>query len=109
MKDSQKKPHARNHHATCCISGPLTGQQHPLLMVTGGAPEVSTDPAADVWLLDVDGGVWNEVSEVCNFTTMHTAVDNRVSHSIIMMCHSVITVNYYTLDDAYNVSASAVL
>ena len=53
-------------------------------MVTGGAPEVSTDPAADVWLLDVDGGVWNEVSEVTSQPcTQGVAMDNKVSHSIL--------------------------
>ena len=45
----------RNSHATCCIESPLTGQQHPLLMVVGGYD------LGDVWLLDLDKGVWSEV------------------------------------------------
>ena len=53
------KPPARNGHAACCIAGPLTGQQHPLLMVVAGGVGLNT--FGDVWLLDVDNMVWNEV------------------------------------------------
>ena len=54
------KPPARNSHTTCCIAGPLTGQQHPILMVMGGYA-TGVGVAGDVWLLDVDKGVWSEV------------------------------------------------
>ena len=30
------RPPARYEHAACCIAGPLTGQEHPLLLVAGG-------------------------------------------------------------------------
>ena len=53
------KPPARMNHATCCIAGPITGQLHPLLMVVGG---IGDEVYGDVWLLDVDKGVWSEVS-----------------------------------------------
>ena len=57
---SEKKPPARSSHTACCIAGPLTGQEHPLLMVAGGfASGVGT--TGDMWLLDVDKGVWSEV------------------------------------------------
>ena len=50
----------RYSHATCYIAGPLTGQQHPLLMMAGG---VGIEGAlGDVWLLDVDKWQWSEVS-----------------------------------------------
>ena len=52
------KPPVRRWHATCCIAGPLMGQQHPLLMVVGGE---GRNYYGDVWLLDVDKGVWSEV------------------------------------------------
>ena len=53
-----EKPPVRNWHTACCIAGPLTGQEHPLLIVVGGfGPKVFSD----VWLLDVDKGVWSEV------------------------------------------------
>ena len=55
-----EKPPARSTHATCCITGPLTGKQHPLLMVVGGYVS-HLGPARDMWLLDVDKGVWSEV------------------------------------------------
>ena len=53
------KPPARDTHAACCIAGPLTGQEHPLLMVVGGWS--GREVLGDVWLLDVDKGVWSEV------------------------------------------------
>ena len=33
---SENKPPGRSNHTACCIAGPLTGQEHPLLMVVGG-------------------------------------------------------------------------
>ena len=56
---SGKKPRGRDSHTACCIAGPLTGQEHPLLMVAGGWNGL--DVFRDVWLLDVDKGVWSEV------------------------------------------------
>ena len=55
---SGKRPQPRHFHAACCIAGPLTGQEHPLLIVVGGAGQKML---SDVWLLDVDKGVWSEV------------------------------------------------
>ena len=55
----KKKPPARSSHTACCIAGPLTGQDHPLLLVVGG--HTAWDVLSDVWLLDVDKGVWSEV------------------------------------------------
>ena len=55
---SGKRPQQRYSHKACCIAGPLTGQEHPLLIVTGG---LGSTLYGDVWLLDVDKGVWSEV------------------------------------------------
>ena len=52
------RPPARDSHAACCIAGPLTGQEHPLLLVAGGRGGA----LKDMWVLDVDRGVWREVS-----------------------------------------------
>ena len=60
LKVSGTRPRSRFAHATGCIAGPLTGQTHPLLTVIGGAPN-SVQQLADVWLLDIDEGVWSEV------------------------------------------------
>ena len=57
--DSGIIPHARHSHTACCIAGPLTGQEHPLLIVVGGGHDGQV--FSDVWLLDVDKGVWSEV------------------------------------------------
>ena len=59
---SGDQPLARDCHASCCITAPFTGQeeQHSLLMVVGGYGGGSA--LCDVWLLDVDKGVWSEVS-----------------------------------------------
>ena len=55
------RPPARYDHAACCIAGPLTGQEHPLLLVGGGG---FSGILKDMWVLDVDRGVWSEVSEL---------------------------------------------
>ena len=57
---SGNKPPGRFRHTACCIAGPLTGQEHPLLMVVGGLDD-GWEALGDVWLLDVDKGVWSEV------------------------------------------------
>ena len=54
-----EKPPARCSHTACCIAGPLTGQEHSVLMVVGGWN--GRKALSDVWLLDVDKGVWSEV------------------------------------------------
>ena len=54
------RPRARFSHAACCIAGPLTGQEHPLLLVGGGL--IGLSALKDMWVLDVDRGVWSEVS-----------------------------------------------
>ena len=53
------RPPARSSHAACCIAVPLTGQEHPLLLVGGG---YGGGALKDMWVLDVDRGVWSEVS-----------------------------------------------
>ena len=53
------RPPARRSHAACCIAGPLTGQEHPLLLVGGG---YGGYVLKDMWVLDVDRGMWSEVS-----------------------------------------------
>ena len=66
---SGANPPARNYHAACCIAGPLTGQQHPLLMVVGGS--VGSKIFDDVWLLDVDNTMWNEVRHSSIYYSIH--------------------------------------
>ena len=62
VKTSGGRPPARSSHAACCIAGPLTGQPHPLLMVTGGG---DFGALSDVWVLDVAQGLWSQVLHVC--------------------------------------------
>ena len=57
---SGNKPFFRSDHTACCIAGPLTGQKDPLLMMVGGLVS-GVGAAGDVWLLDVDKGMWSEV------------------------------------------------
>ena len=59
------------HHTACCIAGPLTGQEHPLLLVGGGFD--GSDVLKDMWLLDVDRGVWSEVSELISLVYVESA------------------------------------
>ena len=56
---SGAKPPGRSVHAACCIAGPFTGLEHPILMVIGGYD--NAEVLGDVWLLDIDKGVWSEV------------------------------------------------
>ena len=58
------RPPPRCSPACCCIAGPLTGQEHPVLLVEGGDASVDGLWSAydDMWVLDIDKGVWNEVS-----------------------------------------------
>ena len=60
LRVSKVKPPVREYHATCCIAGPLTGEQYPLLMVVGGWGYI-LKILGDVWLLDVETGVWSKV------------------------------------------------
>lgn len=53
-------PPVKSSHSACCIAGPLTGQQHSLVMVVGGVDHSGT-VYGDVWILDVDNRVWTEV------------------------------------------------
>ena len=50
-------------HAACCIAGPPTGQEYPLLLVGGGLDQALC-VLKDMWVLDVDRRVWSEVSEL---------------------------------------------
>ena len=59
LKISGPKPPARSSHAACFIAGPLTGQEHPLLLVVGG---YGIKVLQDMWILDIDGKEWKEVS-----------------------------------------------
>ena len=54
-------PQARFGHAACCIVGPLTGPEHPLLLVEGGCDKGVLN---DMWVLDIDGCAWNEVRKL---------------------------------------------
>ena len=58
------RPPARSSHAASCIASPLTGQEYPLLLVGGGCggDVFSESVLKDMWVLDVDRGVWSEVS-----------------------------------------------
>ena len=60
LKVTGVQPRNREYHAACCIAGPLTGQEHPLLMVVGGMRE-DMRIVNDVWILDVDESHWTEV------------------------------------------------
>ena len=68
------RPRARHSHTACCIAGPLTGQEYPLLLVGGGLGKAlnavligggySDGVLKDMWVLDVDRGVWSQVSSL---------------------------------------------
>ena len=51
-------PVKRSHHAACCIN---VGDDHPLLLVTGGWDE-GYGVLKDAWLLDIVARRWKEVS-----------------------------------------------
>ena len=57
---SGPKPPARSRHAACYIAGPLTGQEHPLLLVAGGLGD-DYKVLQDMWILDINGRKWKQV------------------------------------------------
>ena len=58
---SGPSPCARDSHAAFCIAGPIAEEEHPLLVVVGGSGE---EPLKDMWVLDIDEGVWKEVTDL---------------------------------------------
>ena len=51
-------PAERSSHAACCLN---YGQDHPQVLVTGGADK-NGNALSDMWILDVQSGRWREVS-----------------------------------------------
>ena len=51
-------PAERSSHAACCLN---YGQDHPQVLVTGGA-DMNGNALSDMWILDVQSGRWREVS-----------------------------------------------
>ena len=56
----EPRPVKRSLHAACCLN---YGQDHPQLLVYGGADDGSKT-LGDMWMLDVDTVKWAEVSLV---------------------------------------------
>ena len=79
LKIAGAKPPARCLHAACCIAGPLTGQQHPLLLVVGGSGD---NRFGDMWLLDVDKRMWSEVRLQSPFLPLHCMLYYLTSSSL---------------------------
>ena len=50
-------PAERSRHAACCLN---FGEDHPLLLVSGGADR-EDKILGDMWILDVNSGKWKEV------------------------------------------------
>ena len=50
-------PPARYHHSTSCLD---YGGDKPQLVIFGGR-DVNGDVLNDVWILDINSGVWKEV------------------------------------------------
>ena len=73
----ENKPPGRSNHTACCIAGPLTGQEHPLLMAVGGLGD-GWEVFGDVWLLNVDigtmdvGMMYQIVYPICMQTAVAT-------------------------------------
>lgn len=80
-------PSARYFHAACCIAGPLTGKKHPRLLVGGGYN--GWEVFKDMWLLDVDREVWNEVRDLITWCMMSYIK----SYWIIYNCGCTVSLN----------------
>ena len=74
------RPPVRSSHAACCIAGPLTGQEHPLLLVGGGGA------LKDMWVLDVDRGVWSEVSGLIVWCVM-SYIKSMCYRYVLLLTH----------------------
>ena len=62
MDTQGHSPRARWGHAACCIAGPFTGEEHPLLLVDRGYTDQGV-ALRDIWMLDVERGIWNKASK----------------------------------------------
>lgn len=54
----RSKPPARSSHTACCIRG-----RHPVLVVVGGLGD-GCIVYSDVWVLDIEEGIWTLVWQV---------------------------------------------
>ena len=51
------KPTRRSFHAACCLK---YGEDRPKVLISGGLNE-GKNVLGDMWILDVDSGMWTEV------------------------------------------------
>ena len=51
-------PEARYSHAACCLN---SGEDHPMVLVSGGQGKKDNKILGDMWTLDVDNGKWTQV------------------------------------------------
>ena len=76
-------PVERCDHAACCIN---VGDDHPLLLVTGGLDK-DYRVLKDAWLLDIVARRWKEVSGFDNtLSTFHTISTQPHIHVHILTC-----------------------
>lgn len=66
-------PVGRTIHAACCLN---YDEDHPQLLVHGGLGD-NRSTLGDIWILDVDTGMWTEVS-VSQFLYIALGVHNSV-------------------------------
>ena len=63
-------PVGREYHSSCLLAGPLTGHQHPVVVVVGGEDN-NEDTLSDLWIMKREQ-TWKKVCPgIMNNTHVH--------------------------------------
>ena len=64
-------PVGREYHSSCLLAGPLTGHQHPVVVVVGGRDNNRPDILSDLWIMKREQ-TWKKVClGIMNNTHVH--------------------------------------
>ena len=81
-------PVGREYHSSCLLAGPLTGHQHPVVVVVGGEDNRST--LSDLWIMKREQ-TWKKVClEIMNYTHVHVVGGVCCSYCL-MLCSCVVS------------------
>ena len=66
-------PVGRDYHSSCLLAGPLSGHQHPVVVVVGGEDK-NMDALSDLWIMKQEQ-TWKKVSlGIMNDTHVHVCL-----------------------------------
>ena len=78
MKINRNEPEARWGHKACVVYvSSLQGEQHTLLLIMGGTNSKEED-LEDMWILDINSGIWKEVYSVMELKVIKDLLPNTM-------------------------------